>query len=125
MYPYFLALFTIGCFFLFVSTFFLPLIVVSPRKCANLINVGSICIISSFAILKGPQKFLLNDNLFNKSRFIPAWMYCISLLLTIYAAMIKKNYILTLISLSIEVLCLIYFIVSFFPGGNQGMKYAL
>jgi hypothetical protein len=118
MYPYFLALFSIGCFFLFISTFFIPMIVVAPRKCANLINVGSICIISSFAILKGPYKFLVTDNLLNKTRFIPAWLYCLSLLMTLWAAMIKRNYILTIISLSIEVICLIYFICSFFPGGN-------
>ena len=54
MYPYFALVFGIGCLFLFLSLWFLPMIVVAPRKCANLFNMGSICILSSFAILRGP-----------------------------------------------------------------------
>ena len=54
MYPYFIGLFALGCFFIFLALWFLPFIVVAPRKTANLINAGSICIIASLAVLKGP-----------------------------------------------------------------------
>ena len=125
MYPYFLGLFSSGVFFLFLSTFFLPMIVVAPKKCANLINIGSILIIASFAVLKGPYKFLVTDNLLNKERFFPSWCMLISIVVTLWSSMIRKSYLFTLASLAIEVVCLMYFICSFFPGGDTGMKYAL
>ena len=125
MYPYFIALFMAGCFFLFLALFFLPVIVIAPRKCANLINVGSICILASFSVLKGTYKFLVEDMLFNKQKWFFAWLYFGSLILNIYFSMVLKNYILTLISLGIELVCLLYFVCSYFPGGTKGMKYML
>ena len=125
MYPYFLGLFSSGVFFLFLSTFFLPMIVVAPKKCANLINIGSILIISSFAVLKGPYKFLVTDNLLNKERFFPSWCMLISIIMTLWSSMIIKSYMFTMASLAIEIVCLMNFVCSFFPGGDTGMKYAL
>ena len=125
MYPYFMGLFCIGCFFIFLALWFLPFIVVAPRKTANLINIGSICIMASLAIIKGTYQFLVTDLLCNKSKWMFAWLYVWSLIFTIYASMIAKNYILTLVSLGIEILSLLYLVCSYFPGGQTGMKYML
>ena len=125
MYPYFIALFMTGCFFLFLALWFLPFIVVAPRKCANLINVGAICILSSFAVIKGAYQFFITDMLCHPTKWFFAWTYLVSMICTLYASMVLKNYILTLIALGIEVVCLLYFICSYFPGGTKGMKYML
>ena len=125
MYPYFVALFLLGCFFLFLATLFLPMIVVAPRKCANLINVGSIFILASFALIRGAYEFLIQDLLCNKKKGIFAWLYLSSIIFTIWSSMIIKSYIFTIISLTVEVLCLIYFICSFFPYGATGFKYMM
>ncbi len=117
MYPYFICLFCIGCFFLFLSIWFIPFIVIAPRKCANLINVGSICIISSFALIKGPYKFIVHELLCNKYKWFVSWLYVLSLVLTIYSSMALQSYVKTIICLGLEVLCLLYFICSYFPGG--------
>ena len=53
MYPYFMCLFLIGCLFLFLATVFLPFIVLKPQKTANFVNVGSICILASFGLIRG------------------------------------------------------------------------
>ena len=125
MYPYFMGLFSIGCLFLFLAIWFLPFIVVAPRKCANLINIGSICIIASLAIIKGTYQFLVNDLLCNKTKWPFAWLYVWSIIFAIYSSMISKNYILTIISLVMEITSLIYLVCSYFPGGTTGMKYML
>ena len=117
--------FVIGCLFIFLSFCFAPFIVVAPRKCANLFNAGSICILASFALIRGTYQFLVNDMLCNKSKAFFAWVYLLSLLTTIFASMFLKSYILTIIALVIEMLCLLYFICSFFPYGAQGFKYML
>ena len=103
----------------------MPFIAISPRKCANLMNVGSILIISSFALLKGPYKFLIHELLFNKDKWFFAWLYVVSLVATMYSAMSLKSYILTLVSLGTEIICLLYFVSSYFPGGPEGMKMML
>ena len=117
-----MALFLLGSFFIFLAIWFLPFILVAPRKCANLINVGSILIIASFAVIKGAYKFLVEDLLFNEKRWYFAWLYLLSLCVTLYASKSLKSGVLTLISLVIEMGCLAYFISSYFPGGPKGMR---
>ena len=114
MYPYFILLFCIGIFFLFLSVWFLPFIIIAPRKCANLINAGSICIISSFAVLNGPYEFF--KKLIQEKGLVFVG-YLGSLAATIYASMVLKSYILTIAAMAIEVVCLMSFMCSYFPGG--------
>ena len=114
MYPYFIGLFCLGIFFLFLALCFLPFIVIAPRKCANLINVGSLCILGSFAILNGPQEFI-TKLIKEKGLFFVG--YIGSIIMTIYASMVLKSYILTIVFLVVEVVCLLRFMCSYFPGG--------
>ena len=124
-YPYFMGLFCCGCFFIFLAFCFLPVIVIAPRKTANLMNVGSIMILISFGLIKGYYKFFVEDLLCNKQKGFFAWTYVLSVITTIYASMIIKSYVLTLIALGVEIVCLLYFTCSYFPGGNTGFKYML
>ena len=117
-----MALFLLGSLFIFLAIWFLPFILVAPRKCANLINVGSILILASFAVIRGAYKFLVEDTLFHEKRRYFAWLYLISLCMTLYASKSLKSGVLTLISLVIEMACLAYFIASCFPGGPKGMR---
>ena len=125
MYPYFIGLFATGCFFLFLSLWSLPFFVIAPRKTANLINIGSICIISSFAVIKGPYQFLIKDLLLHPTKWLVAWLYVLSICLTFYSSMVLKMYLPTIGALVIELTCLMYFICSYFPGGQQGMQYIM
>ena len=54
-YPYFAVLFMIGLGFISLSFFMLPWIVVKPTAVANFMNLGSLTIMASFAVLWGPQ----------------------------------------------------------------------
>ena len=120
-----MGLFCCGCLFIFLAFCFLPWIVVAPRKCANLMNVGTIMILCSFGLLKGWYKFFVEDLLCNKEKGVFAWVYVLSLIMTIYTSMIIKSYVLTLVALAVEIICLLYFVCSYFPGGNTGFKYML
>ena len=125
MYPYFVLLFCTGCFFIFLAFCFSPLFLVAPRKCANLINVGSICIMTSFGLIKGWHKFFVEELLCNKNKFVFAWAYLLSILLSMYSSMIIKSWVWTIVALIVESVCLLYFICSYFPYGTEGMKYML
>ena len=80
---------------------------------------------ASFAIIKGPKEFILDTLLLNKTRWPIAWSYVISIVFTVWAAMIRKSYLYTIVGLSVELLCLLYFLCSYFPGGKTGFKYML
>ena len=123
MYPYFAMLFGVGLLFLFLAVCFLPTILLTPRKCANLVNVGSIFILAAFSALNGPKEFLIDQLLCSKTKALPSILYLSSLLATIYASMILKSYLLTVAFMLLELLCLLYFICSYFPGGKTGFKY--
>ena len=125
MYPYFAMLFGIGLLFLFLALCFLPMIMVAPRKCANLVNVGSIFILAAFSVLNGPKEFLINQLLCSKTQALPSILYLCSLVSTVYASMILKSYFLTIVFMLVELLCLLFFICSYFPGGKTGFTYMI
>ena len=120
-----MALFLIGCLFLFLATCFLPLIVVAPQKTANFVNVGSLCILASIGLIRGFYQFFVTDLLFHKTRWAVSWGYLVSVVATFYCSVILKSYLATLATIIVEVGCLLYFICGFFPGGRTGMKYML
>ena len=94
-YKYFAIAFAFGCAFIFVSLFFLPLIVISPQKFCLFFSLGSLCIFGSFAFLQDPWEYL--TGLFTGDKLMYSIAYIGSLLLSIYASLIAKNYIATIV----------------------------
>jgi hypothetical protein len=90
-----------------------------------LLNLGSLCILGSFSVLKGGvyQYFVVELLLQNPQRRVYALAYYISILGSIYASMILKSYLLTLMTMIIEIVVLLYFVCSSFPGGHTGLNY--
>lgn len=90
-----------------------------------LLNLGSICMLSAFAFLKGGfyQYFVKELLIESKERRIYALGYYISILLSVYASLILKSYLLTLITMTMEMIFLLYFVCSSFPGGASGLNY--
>ena len=122
-YPYFCAVFLTGCLFIVLSCFFIPVIVVSPYKTANLFNMGCSIILISFAVLHGPKEYCINRFLCGPSPrnyFAAGFLVCI--VLCIYVSVFKRSFILTLLVLIIEVGCLVFFLMSYFPGGVNGVS---
>ena len=68
MYPYFVGLFCLGVFIMQLSLWFLPVVVIMPRKFSNLMNFGMLCILCSFALLKGWYQFFVKDLLANTAK---------------------------------------------------------
>ena len=101
-YKYFAIAFGCGILLIILSLFFLPLAVISPQKFSLLFSLGSICILSSFAFLQNPYDYFMS--LFSGEKLIFSVCYIGSLLLSIYASLIIKNYILTIIVTFIQVL---------------------
>ena len=61
----------------------------------------------------------------HKTKGVLAVVYLVSILVTIYSSQVLKSYVVTISALLVEVVCLLYFVCSFFPGGTAGMNYLL
>eukprot|EP01024_Parvocaulis_polyphysoides_P055373 TRINITY_DN5661_c0_g4_i1.p2 TRINITY_DN5661_c0_g4~~TRINITY_DN5661_c0_g4_i1.p2 ORF type:complete len:235 (-),score=20.85 TRINITY_DN5661_c0_g4_i1:415-1119(-) len=113
-----------GLLFLTLAfTVALPMLVLSPSKFAISFSLGCLCMLLAFSALRGwKQSF---NHMTSKERLPFTAGYIASVLGTLYAAMMMHSYLLSLFCSGIQVIALIYYIVSYFPGGAQGVQFVL
>jgi len=114
------GVFFVGIFLITMSFSFLPMLVISPQKFALLFAFGSMTLLSSFAILKGPQAFLTSLIARDKLPFSGA--YVIGLVGTLVATIGMRSFILTAVFGIIQAFALLYFLASYVPGGQVLMS---
>lgn len=110
-----------GMFCFSFAAALLPVLVVSSRKFALLFTMGSLFFIASFSLLKGPVAHMKSLAQPAKLPFTVA--YFGSLVLTLYTAMVLQSYVLTVLSSILQCAALLYFFMSYIPGGVTGMTY--
>ena len=120
----FAVLLGLGGFFLLFAFFVaLPLIVIAPSKFATSFTVGSLCIMGSFGALRGPKQQL--EHMLSADRLSFTSVYLGSILGTLYAALVMHSYVLSILCSGVQVVALLYYVMSYFPGGEAGMKAAV
>ncbi|XP_022587089.2 uncharacterized protein LOC34620263 [Cyclospora cayetanensis] len=111
----------VGVLFMFLAFLTLPLLVFAPSKFSLLFTMGSLCFLSALAFLRGVGA--LFRHLIEPSRLPFTAVYFSSLFLTLYATLMAKSYVLTLV-FSLSQLCgLASFLVSYIPGGTHMLKF--
>lgn len=110
------AVFFLGVFLLSMSFSFLPMLPISPQKFALLFAFGSITLLSSFAILKGPKAFA--TGLFQREKIPFSVSYLVGLVGTLVATIVLRSYIYTALFGLIQAIALLYFLASYVPGGQ-------
>ncbi|CAL1365674.1 unnamed protein product [Linum trigynum] len=111
-----------GVFFVFIAfALFLPVIVLVPQKFAICFTLGCIFIIGSLFALKGPQNQF--GHMISKERLPFSLGFLGSMAGTIYVSMVLHSYVLSVLFSVIQVMALIYYSISYFPGGSTGMKF--
>ncbi|KAJ7569457.1 hypothetical protein O6H91_01G079000 [Diphasiastrum complanatum] len=111
-----------GIFFIFISfTMFLPVIVLMPQKFASCFTIGSILVIGSFFALKGPR--IQFFHMISKERLPFTIAFVGSMAGTIYASTVMHSYVLSVIFSVIQILALLYYLISYFPGGSAGLQF--
>jgi len=110
------GVFFVGVFLISMSCSFLPLLPVSPQKFALLFTFGSMTLLSSFAILKGPKSFA--ESLLQREKLPFSGAYIVGLVGTLAATIIMRSYILTAVFSLIQAVALLYFLASYVPGGQ-------
>ncbi|KAG0046891.1 protein transport protein sft2 [Gryganskiella cystojenkinii] len=104
----------------FMIAFFvgLPLLLVSPSKFATSFTLGSLLLMTSFALLRGPMAHL--KALTSKERLPFTAAYLGSMIFTLWASLGAGSYPLTIVGTVVEIFALLYYFTSYSPfsGGS-------
>ncbi|TVY16845.1 Protein transport protein SFT2 [Lachnellula arida] len=113
----------LGALACFVIVFALwPIMMAKPRKFAILWSLGSALFLASWAAMMGPITYA--QHLMSTPRLPFTAAYFGSIALTLYFSLGLGNTLLTLISSIMQLACLIWYLVSYFPMGSSGLRLA-
>ncbi|EME87559.1 uncharacterized protein MYCFIDRAFT_62463 [Pseudocercospora fijiensis CIRAD86] len=108
---------------LFVVCFtLLPILSLRPRKFAILWSMASALFLGSWAVMMGPLQYV--RHLVSQERLPFTATYFGSIALTLYFAVGLRSTILTLLTSIVQLVALVWYLVSYFPMGSQGLRFA-
>jgi hypothetical protein len=102
------------------------MLAVRPQKFALSFTFGSLTFMGSFGILKGPVEHL--KSMFQADRLYFTFLYFGSMFVTLYATFSfggASGYLLVISSSAAQLLSLLWYLISFLPGGAAGLKYVV
>lgn len=101
---------------------FFPWMMAFPRKFAILWSLGSLLFLCSWAAMMGPWTYA--QHLTSGPRLPFTAAYFGSIVLTLYFSLGLHSTFLTLFSALFQLLCLLWYLVSYFPMGGSGLRLA-
>ncbi|KAK2073126.1 hypothetical protein P8C59_007430 [Phyllachora maydis] len=104
------------CFVLF------PVLWPKPRKFVILWTFGSVLFLASFAVMMGPVPYVQHLTSGNRMPFTTAYFGSIGM--TLYFSLGLHSTLLTLFSAIVQLSCLLWYLVSYFPMGSSGLRFA-
>ena len=104
-----------------LAFFFLPMVLIFPSKFVTSFTFGSISFMSAIGIWNGPKATL--RSLFNPERLPFTSVYLLSIFASLYAALVMGNYIVVLAASIAQVVALLWYGLSFVPGGTRGLSF--
>ncbi|KAF2145548.1 uncharacterized protein K452DRAFT_283902 [Aplosporella prunicola CBS 121167] len=108
----------VTCFALMPTGVFL----LKPRKFAILWTMGSVLALASWAVMMGPMQYV--QHLLSGPRLPFTAAYFGTIALTLFFAIGLHSTFLTLVSSIAQLVCLLWYLVSYFPMGSSGLRFA-
>ncbi|CAG8746705.1 3053_t:CDS:2 [Gigaspora margarita] len=115
------VLFASGALCFLIAFVSLPLLALKPRKFAVAFTMGSLLILSSFALLYGPFAHL--RHIVSRERLPFTITYIGSMAATLYFAIGLRSTIPTIIFSVLQVIALLWYTVSYLPGGTTTLRF--
>ncbi|KAI4267354.1 MAG: hypothetical protein L6R38_008289 [Xanthoria sp. 2 TBL-2021] len=100
----------------------LPVLSLKPRKFAILWSLGSMLFLASWAVLMGPLVYA--QHLISGPRLPFTAAYFGSITMTLVFAIKLQNTLLTLVFSIVQLAALVWYLVSYFPMGGTGLRFA-
>mmetsp|Transcript_19601 Transcript_19601/g.28634 ORF Transcript_19601/g.28634 Transcript_19601/m.28634 type:complete len:216 (-) Transcript_19601:319-966(-) len=101
----------------------LPMILARPQKFALSFTCGSLTFMGSFAILRGPKAHIMS--MVTQERLPFTFIYVSSMVATLhftFNAYGPKGYVTVLMASGFQLVALLWYLITFLPGGAQGMR---
>jgi len=117
----FFLLLGMGITFFVLSSLYIPLLLLKARKFSILFTFGSVFTFASLSVLWGFTAFL--RHLVTSERLPFTSLYFGSLFATLFFAIHLQSTILTVAGITVQILSLLSFIISYLPGGITGLTY--
>lgn len=117
----FIGCLLMGTFCFSLASLYVPMLLLKARKFALLYTIGSIFIIFSFSLLWGPYNHL--KHLLSAERLPFTVSYFGTMGATLYFALSVQSMPLTVIFAVAQVLALVWYVLSYIPGGQTGLKF--
>jgi len=119
-WKYFVALLALSFAMFSLAGLFLPLVLVRPQKFSLFFTLGSLLVMSAFAVLRGPTEQL--KHMLSIQRLPFTATYLGSMVLTLYAALVAQSYLLVVLFSAVQVCALTWYVLSYVPGGAPALK---
>ncbi|XP_059470037.1 uncharacterized protein LOC132193409 [Neocloeon triangulifer] len=110
-----------GLFCFGLSLLYLPVLVLKARKFALLFTMGSVFSMASFSFLWGLTAHW--HHLTSRERLPFSACYLASLIATIYFSMMVQSTPLTCLCAVLQVIALVWFLLSYVPSGHTGLQF--
>ncbi|XP_033763978.1 protein transport protein SFT2-like [Pecten maximus] len=111
----------LGTFCFSLASLYIPLLLLKARKFAVLYSLGSVFVIASFSLLWGPMNHIKHLCSVERMPFTVA--YFGTMFATLYFSLWVRSTIFTVLCAVGQILALVWYIVSYIPGGQTGMKF--
>ncbi|CAM1507298.1 Fc.00g069390.m01.CDS01 [Cosmosporella sp. VM-42] len=110
----------LACFVICFTLF--PVLSMRPRKFVILWSVGSLMFLASFAAVMGPMNYVYH--LLSTPRLPFTAAYFGSIALTLVFSLKLHSTLLTLLAAICQLACLVWYLISYFPMGSTGLRFA-
>lgn len=112
----------LGAFCITISTFYIPVLLFKARKFAMLFSLGSLFFMAALIFLSGFKS--LFDQLSSKPRLPISIVYVLSLICTLYFALVAQSTILTVAGATIQIISLVLLLMkSIGSGAASGLNF--
>ena len=111
----------LGCYACYAICFiFFPVLSLKPKKFSLIWTIGSVLFLIAFAILNGPTRFFKHAASVERLPFTLSFVG--SIVTTLLFSLVWKNNLLVIIACVVQAICSVYYTVSYFPYGRQGLR---
>ena len=97
----------------------LPTLILRPAKFVICMTLSTLCLAGSVIVLQKPSVFIANLVKGGPSQAAPVVVLLVSLLCTTYVTVFIHKYLAVLFAGALQLLCMVYYLASFVPGGTQ------
>lgn len=109
-----------GLFYSLALFLFLPVLPIAPAKFAVCFSIAGACSMGAVGALRGWAAQV--THMMAQERVVVSLAYVGSLLATLYSALAMHSYLLTVFTSLAQLVALLYYQVSYFPMGAQGLR---